>query len=86
MDALSKAEALTAYKNELLDLVCACLLDEEEIPALIAEKQAELGIDMGKAQRIKQPPRIYMGVNGKPRPAMSNFVGSYTLRAAHGMR
>ena len=86
MDALAKAEALTAYKNELLDDVAACLLEPDEIPALMLEKGVELGIDMGKAQRIKQPPRINMGIAGKPRPDMRNFVGSYTLRAAHGMR
>ena len=87
MDRLEKAEALTAYKNELLDAVCQSLLEESRIPALMLEKQIELKIDFGsKAPRIKRPPKQYGAVSGKLRPNMRHFVGSYTLRAAHGMR
>jgi hypothetical protein len=86
MDALAKAEALTAYKNELLDDVAACLLEPDEIPALMLEKGVELGIDMGKAQRIKQPPRINMGVSGKGRPDMKLWMGGWTVDNAQGVR
>ena len=87
MDALEKAEALTAYKNELLDEVCQNLLDESEIPARMLKKQIELKIDFGsKAPRIKKPPKQYGAVSGKLRPKMSNFVVAWSIRAAHGMR
>ena len=86
MDALSKAQTLTAYKEMLLDEVCQGSLEMSDIQPLMFKKQVALGIELSKPERVKRPPRINMGIHGKPRPSMSNFVGSYTLRAAHGMR
>jgi hypothetical protein len=86
MDALSKAEALTAYKEMLLDEVCQGSLEESDIQPLMFKKQVALGIELSKPERVKRPPRINMGIHGKPRPSMSLFVSQGTRMASQGKR